>query len=577
MDPLEQRSLMAASVTAGLNLELASSAQFSALPDVTANNDVGVFQQVDLDLTAQVVSTPQGAQIYVDGSDYNDHIVIQAMNVTTGVVTLRLEQWTAGNQFSNGIRISAKTVQLNAGRALDSYAPVFIDSKGGNDRIVNSTAGTMTVYTGDGADFVSGGGGSEYIDAGDGFDIVYANGGNDIVTARAGDDTVWGGTGNDTIYGDEGEDRLRGNEGYDTIIGGLGNDGMYGEGGADRLYGMAGDDYGRGDETGQVWADYLSGGEGNDVMDGGHGPDTINGDWGNDTLHGGLGNDTLHGGDADDLVLGENGRDLLYGDDGNDGLFGGATDLQDTLWGGLGADRLLSVATRTTGFNAVREDLLADGINGVDVDPMFIHGYYMTRGTDTYTLLYWHDLDVLRVDEVLALLHRQGNGRTTLLQRGIGGNIGFVRHGGTARGFNDGTWIHLTSANNQFGGSDDYFRGYLIHEIGHYWQGSSFKAGGVNYWNQFVGIGGWTSVDPNDPVNYTRSDNEGRGYRWYLTNSGFVSNYAKTNENEDFAESFAAFFMARGRWKWNYGPGVGSATAKMIVFLDWAGKIWIGG
>jgi hypothetical protein len=59
--------------------------------------------------------------------------------------------------------------------------------------------------------------------------------------------------------------------------------------------------------------------------------------------------------------------------------------------------------------------------------------------------------------------------------------------------------------------------------------------------------------------------------------SGFVSNYAKTNENEDFAESFAAYFSARARWNFYNGTGSTGAPAKMIVFLDWAARIAAGG
>ena len=153
--------------------------------------------------------------------------------------------------------------------------------------------------------------------------------------------------------------------------------------------------------------------------------------------------------------------------------------------------------------------------------------------------------------------------------------MGIVLHGDTNRGFNDG-WIHMTYASNQFGGSDEDVRGYLLHEIGHNWQGSAFKAGGVDFWNRFKNISDWRTTNPNN-ANYTLSTNEGRGNRWYLTNSGFASNYAKTNENEDFAESFAAFFTARAGWNFYNGAGASAAPAKMQVFSDWAVRIANGG
>ena len=538
-----------------------------------------VLEQVDNDLTAVVSSTSQGAQIYVDGSDLNDHITVQSMNMTTGAVTVQLEQWTGGNQFSWGTLVSSKTVTVNAGRSLDPYAPVYISSKGGNDRIVNLTAGPMSIFAGDGGDFVSGGNGNEYIDGGPGADTIYANGGNDTVTARAGDDTIWGGAGNDTLYGDDGNDSIRGGDDHDTLVGNAGNDFLYGENGSDRIYGMTGNDYGRGDEIGQAFYDYLSGGEGDDVMDGGGGRDTIDGDSGNDTLHGGLGNDILHGGDGNDLVLGENGRDKVYGDNGKDALFGGARDGRDTLWGGAGADRFLSAATKGSGQNANREDTISDATYN-DAKPAFVHGYNMTvtlgSTPTTYTAAFWSDATILRADAVLALLHGEADG-TKLIKRSGGGNMVIVLHAGTNRGFNDG-WIHMTFAINQFGGSDTDVRGYLLHEIGHNWNGSAFNTGGdgwiqmVDFWSRFKNISGWTSTNPNN-ANYTLSTNEGRGNRWYLTSSGFASNYAKTNENEDFAESFAAFFTARAGWSFYNGAGASGAPAKMLVFSDWAARI----
>jgi hypothetical protein len=280
-------------------------------------------------------------------------------------------------------------------------------------------------------------------------------------------------------------------------------------------------------------------------------------------------------------VVGENGRDRLYGDAGNDGLFGGTGDGRDTMTGGSGSDRFLSAATKGSGQTYTREDVTTDAANGIDVAPTFVHGYNYTKTfspteTDTFTAKYWTDADILRADDVLALLHKEGNG-SKLLTRGGVGNIIIVRHGSTYRGFNEGGWIHMTDAIDQFGGSDNDLHGYLLHEIGHNWQGDKFKASGVNFWNQFIGTSGWTPVDPNDPVSYNVSTNEGRGNRWYLKSATFASDYARTNENEDFAESFAAYFSARARWPFYNGPGANAIPAKMILFLDWAAKIANGG
>jgi hypothetical protein len=156
-----------------------------------------------------------------------------------------------------------------------------------------------------------------------------------------------------------------------------------------------------------------------------------------------------------------------------------------------------------------------------------------------------------------------------------GEDITFVRHGTRYRGFNDG-WIHLTDASAQFGGTDTNLCGYLLHEIGHHWHGTAFESAGTSYWEQFRAISDWRTTDPNDPAHYTLSTNEGRGDRWYLTGSDFVSNYARTNEVEDFAESFTAYFTREAGWTF-YGGGAGAAAApaKMAVFTGWAIGLWL--
>lgn len=461
VEGLEQRSLMAAGAAVSLDVALASP-QARIRPDVVFTGDL-VLQEVDLTLTASFGSTSGGAQIVVDGSDYHDWVTIQDMNVSTGDVSLKLEQYSGGGQFSAGTLISSRVERLHAGRALDPAAPVYITTKGGNDHITNLSAGAMTVYAGDGADVISGGPAGEYIDAGAGNDVVYANGGNDTVTARDGDDTVYGG--DDTVYG---------------------------------------------------------------------GP--------------GLGK--------------------LYGDAGNDGLFGGANDGKDTLTGGPGADRFLMSATKGSGQNANREDSSTDATSE-DARPAFVNGYQASFDGKTYTAKNWTDADVLRADAVLELLQREGHG-TELLKRNGGGEMGIVRHGTAFRGFNDG-WVHMTDAGSQFGDTTDVqLRGYLLHEIGHNWQGGAFQSAGTSYWNQFKGVSDWRTADPHD-ARYTLSTNEGHGDRWYLTASGFASEYAKTNENEDFAESFSAYFTRQAGWTDYYGePGAAGAPAKMAVFADWA-------
>ena len=380
---------------------------------------------------------------------------------------------------------------------------------------------------------------------GDGRDALYGEGGNDILkgadefraaeTAGNNADYLLGGAGNDQIWGGDGDD---------TLVGGDGADALWGEGGNDILKGA------------QEFNPHEAGGD-------------------QDVLDGGQGNDALYGGDGDDALSGGTGGDVLYGEAGNDRLFGGANDGADTLYGGTGADRFLISANLTIIPSIILEDAAVD-FAAEDARPTFLNGYsdtvtFSPTETKTYTAKFWTDADVLRADTALGLLHKEARG-TRLLETSSGGDLVIVRHGTTFRGYNDGR-IHMTDAGDQFGGNATSLNGYLLHEIGHNWQGAAF---GADRWNQFVAQSGWTSVNPNSPA-YTLSTNEGRlkpngspDLRWYLKTATFASTYAKTNENEDFAESFAAYFTQRAGWTYYNGAGAAAIPAKMTLFTSWA-------
>ena len=73
---------------------------------------------------------------------------------------------------------------------------------------------------------------------------------------------------------------------------------------------------------------------------------------------------------------------------------------------------------------------------------------------------------------------------------------------------------------------------------------------------------------------FTRSTNEGNGNWWYRTAAGYASEYAKTNPNEDFAESFAAFFTQRAGWTfYNNQPGAAAIPVKMAIFSNWVARL----
>ncbi len=232
----------------------------------------------------------------------------------------------------------------------------------------------------------------------EGDDLIYGS-----KSSRSGD-AIWGGSGNDTIYARGGNDYVNGEEGSDSIYGGAGNDNLFG-----------------GSEN-----DFITGEIGNDKLYGDFGSDTLGAYWlrvgtqqgwvdelGDDILWGGIGNDTLAGGSGSDKLYGNIGFDDLWGDAGNDLLLGGVNDEQDTLHGGIGIDRFLSVADITLHPFYAREDRLIDR-TFEDAATVFLDGYGTFYEDQIYTAQNWTEQDVLRVDPVLELLQREGQGRVLI-------------------------------------------------------------------------------------------------------------------------------------------------------------------
>ena len=441
-----------------------------------------------------------------------------------------------------------------------------------------------------GNDDLSGGDGTDRVDGGAGNDTVDGGAHNDLVIGGDAADVLYGGTGHDTLKGASntdstevnGHDRLDGGTGADELWGGTGNDTLIGGDNRDKLYGEAGSDNlwgGRENDPteGSInWAllstypdDYLNGGPDSDVLHGGIGNDTLLGCEATDSLYGEAGNDTLYGaepgsyaytdglnflngeGDDDDLYGGNMG-DYLYGGEGKDGLSGGAG--SNVLAGQGGADRFLTWSASD---------------HASDLDPAAGDARIEFRGStgsfvysgSTYVPKDWTADEIRRVDQkVLAPLHRAASG-TRLVRTSSGGNMIFNRYGGPGRGFNDG---QITLTDFQLGGTDNWLQGYTLHEIGHYWNGPQL---GGNRWNDFLGQSGWTMTAP---YNFSYSP---AGNWWYLTYSGFASNYAKESPNEDFCESFAAYFQQRLGEAFYNGTGASAVPGKIGIIAGWVASL----
>jgi hypothetical protein len=362
-------------------------------------------------------------------------------------------------------------------------------------------------------------GGSNYVDE---YGII----GGNFSRALTKPSWVYGGSGSDVIYG---------GKGADTLYGGPGNDAIFGGPGVDNIYGEAGDDYLRGGDG----DDYVLGGDGNDTVIGDSGSDLVEGQNGNDLVFGDYDptdsvreysswinySDRLFGGAGNDALYGQYGNDYLYGEDGNDGLFGGEG--ADQLWGDDGADRFLYQSGDT-----IRDR------ESIDARIPFINGTGTWINTDWYSAGTWTDDAVYRVDAALAALHARTN-NTTLLKKADGMEISFVRFGTGPRGFNDAgkialvDWIFADSMNH-------YAEQYVVHEVGHNWDNEN------PLWTTFLTLSNWRQTNPNSSL-YTQINKYGETW-WYLTAAPFASDYAKTHPLDDYADSFAAYFVKYAGW-----------------------------
>ena len=333
-----------------------------------------------------------------------------------------------------------------------------------------------------------------------------------------------------------------GGSGNDVIVGSNESDTLEGGAGVDFIFGQGGDDLIRG--NGDI--DYLYGEDGNDQVQGDSGDDVIYGGAGDDQLKGGSGSDVAYGENGNDRLLGGDGNDLLFGGNGIDALYGAAG--ADELNGGPDSDRFLD--SYTNGFLGVNNwsDNHVDKTSD-DARVGFNDGNQSeTCHDNTYAAGTWTEDDVVAVDEGLKVLH-EATANKNLLERapnGIfnGNLVILIRQGEllvpAADGFRCGAWnsndgeeIFLPDASFDAGKSTAET---IIHEFGHNWDDEYDAAGwqAKSGWiESAVPLGGNFAQGPDNPSQW-----------WYDTSlEGFVSDYATNNPHEDFASSFANYFM----------------------------------
>jgi hypothetical protein len=292
------------------------------------------------------------------------------------------------------------------------------------------------------------------------------------------------------------------------------------------------------------------------------------------------GNDQLYGEAGDDALFGGAGNDSLYGGTGVDGLFGGIG-AGDRLEGGADSDRFLDeLRYQPLSFGAATVNLPVWSDNAVDVTAEdarigFVNSAQSTTtsfggqsGSYTYAPGTFSDAEIEAVDAGLSALHRATR-NNNLLQTPDDRMITFTRYGAMTASnggsFTAGAWNSgngsIVLLNGTFRGDYRATANTVMHEIGHNW----YEGYNASSWRAQSGWLQWFNLYGMNPGSNYIQGGDASGTWYYLKDAqyNFVSEYAKTNPNEDFAESFARFFTDREGW-----TTAGAAAGKMRFMQD---------
>ena len=249
----------------------------------------------------------------LDGGAGNDTILSRG----DGDLTQNLGDSIYGGDGNDDITVLGNVTAIDGGAGIDTVH--FNNAHVHDIDLAASHVENFSVYLP-----INGTSVADHIDL-SGATLVDYNGMVSVIDLRGGDgaDTLITGAGNDYLYGEDGNDVLEGGAGNDTIDGG----GAWNAPGVDvasyehataavtvdlRLQDQQQDTKGAGRDylthiegvRGSVFADSLTGGNGNDLLQGGAGNDTLRGCLGGDTIEGGDGNDWIYGGGRYTDVIG---------------------------------------------------------------------------------------------------------------------------------------------------------------------------------------------------------------------------------------------------------------------------------
>jgi Ca2+-binding RTX toxin-like protein len=438
---------------------------------------------------------------------------------------------------------------------------------GGGDDLLSGGLHNDTLFGDAGEDTLHGDGGDDFLKGGDdgdelfgtqGDDTLNGEGGEDDVQGDSGDDHLQGGEDDDTVGGGTGHDTVQGNDGQDYLTGGDDNDHLYGHDNADTLIGGEGHDF-------------IFGGSGHDYAEGGDGNDAIQGDGGDDYLHGSDDNDTLYGSEGDDTLFGDGGNDHLQGAEDDDVLYGHEGD--DSLEGGSGMDGLFGgVGYDTVNGGTGADRILTFDLDGAELAPFaFDHDMIVGLFTEDAVVQFasgdkdWTHEEVELADLALRLLHHHASTQgTQLLRAPDGGWLTFVRQttvspdagypAGPYGGWYEGGG-QIAIADHGMGLGLGDFKVLVLRQVGLVWQDMVDA--------DFMAVSGW--VQTNDPYAglYLYP---GLGGWWYAEENSFMDGPASLNPWEDFASTFAYYFLIN----------TNSANGFFDDKLDWMGDMIAG-
>ncbi len=230
----------------------------------------------------------------------------------------------------------------------------------GGDDFLNGLYDAVTLYGGDGSDYLVGSHG----DAGTGVSRFYGGEGDDDFGTGSGNDLFYGGDGNDFFTVSAGQDSIYGGDGSDVLNLFFYNKAVnftLGNGGSGTVTIKAAANLGFTGVTNYFGLEGLAGGNFDDTLRGNTGNNELIGNGGADSLFGGGGADALFGGSGHDTLTGGKGRDA-FAFEGQEDRHKLAADADVITDFDPAQDRLVFFSRNFTGLNNTADD--AGGLMG---------------------------------------------------------------------------------------------------------------------------------------------------------------------------------------------------------------------